>query len=293
MAEAGGGLRPDTGAREPDTSGDTRATAVLAVLAGVSTDNVAARFGVSEEVLAGWVRVFVEAGREGVTDSEPEQQHRDRYLSLISHELRSPLTMIQGWADLLEDADASDAEVLARAAAGINAQVDRLMRLADDVLDATGVALGQLTLDRRPVMLGAVLSDIIAARSQENPVVVVDCDVEVLLDVDRFGQVVDNLLENARKHATGDAVVTVRRRGEQAEIVISSEGSPIDPVLARRMFEPFQRGSSSGEGIGLGLYVCRSLVVAHGGQIGVHVDTDGNHFWLRLPIHSDDEAPSA
>ena len=81
---------------------DVRATAVLAVLAGVSAELVAQRNGVAREVLDGWVEVFVAGGRQGLageTTAEAVVQ-RDRHLGVVAHELRSPLQMLRGWAEL-------------------------------------------------------------------------------------------------------------------------------------------------------------------------------------------------
>ncbi|CAN5205565.1 hypothetical protein BH23ACT9_BH23ACT9_01160 [soil metagenome] len=272
----------------PDHGGDARATAVLAVLGGVAPDTVASRYGVARVVLDRWVTSFVHAGREGLVAGAASvhhsDEHRDRYLGLIAHELRSPLAMIQGWADVLQYAD-DDVTVHDQALKGITTQVDRLRRLADDALDATSVALGRLELDAVPVMLADAVTAVVRARSTDLPSVEIVDDVQVRLDLDRFGQILDNLLENARKHGHGIARLVVRRRGLFGEVVISSGGAPIPHQLARRMFEPFERGTTSPDGVGLGLYVCRSLIVAHGGQLGLTVDDEGNHFWLRLPIN--------
>lgn len=274
----------------PEHGGDARATAVLAVLGGVAPDTVAERYGIARGVLDRWVQAFVAAGRDGVAAGslsvETTDAHRDRYLGLIAHELRSPLAMIRGWTGLLADADAA---LRAQALRGIGAQVDRLRRLADDALDATSVALGRLQLDAVGVDLAEATTAVLAARAGDSPQVSVEDDVQVRLDVDRYGQVLDNLFDNASKHAPGPVVITVRRRGLFGEVVISSQGTPIPPEVARRMFEPFERGSTVADGVGLGLYVCRSLIVAHGGQIGLRVDAEGNHFWLRLPIDSQEQ----
>ncbi|MGI9018205.1 MAG: ATP-binding protein [Euzebya sp.] len=271
----------------PEHAGDARATAVLAVLGGVSPEAVAERYGVARGVLDRWVGTFVEAGREGVAAGGSTTQaialHRDRYLGLIAHELRSPLTMIKGWTDVLDHAE-DDRELQAHALGGINVQVSRLQRLADDALDATSVALGRLELNVEPHDLGQAVREVVDARSLQVPDLQVKDDVRVMIDIDRFGQILDNLLENARKHGHGTPRVTVRGRGLFGEVAISSPGAPIPPQVARRMFEPFERGSTTVEGLGLGLHVCRSLIVAHHGQIGLKVDDDGNHFWLRLPI---------
>ncbi len=274
----------------PARDGDARATAVLAVLGGVPADQVASRYGVNPGVLDRWVRTFVQAGRQGLAAGAPGEEstshHRDRYLGLVAHELRSPLAMIRGWTDLVGD---DDHEVRAMAIAGINAQVARLTRLAEDALDATSVALGRLELSTAPTSLAGAVRRTVEARSVDAPEVQVEEDVVVRLDDHRFGQIVDNLLENVRKHTAGAAGIVVRRHGLFGEVVVSSAGEPIRPEIARRMFEPFERGSTGGEGVGLGLYVCRSLIVAHGGQIGLRVDEDGNHFWLRVPVDRGDE----
>ncbi len=264
---------------------DVRTTAVLAVLAGVEVGTVAGQLGIAESVLERWVQAFVTAGQAavGAATPEPDAQHRERHLGLVAHELRSPLTMIQGWVDILRQPGGTQG-FQQHALDAVEAQVDRLRRLADDALDATGVALGQLPLQVDERSLAEVVERIVAVRSGMRPTVTVLDDSTVALDYARFGQVLDNLLDNARKHAAGTPEVTVGRRGAYAEVVVSSPGDPIPREVAAMMFEPFERGSTGVEGVGLGLYVCRSLTVAHGGQIGLRVDDEGNHFWIRLPL---------
>ena len=231
MLRASTHRQPATAAPDlPD--GDARTTGVLAVLGGVSPAVVARRLGVSEAVLDRWVSTFIAAGRDGLSAGTAGggQSSRDRHLGVVAHELRSPLAMIRGWAELLQANGAP--EVLDRATNGILSQVERLSRLAEDALDATQVSLGRLDLDRVEVSLGQAVLAIIGARSMDHPDVLVAADPRVEVDVDRLGQVLDNLLENVRKHAPGTARVTVGRRGRWGEVVISSNGPPIPDDLA-------------------------------------------------------------
>lgn len=216
----------------------------------------------------------------------PGDRSRDRYLSLVAHELRSPLTMIQGWLDVLREGGCSDEEQ-AQALAAVDIQVARLRRLADDALDATRVSVGQLELAKVDVELGRSVEEAVRARpGTPVEVSVDDGDLTVQVDPLRFGQILHNLLDNARTHGVGQPSVRVHRRGPVGEVVITSPGPPIDPDLAALLFEPFERGSAMGQGVGLGLYVCRSLTEAHGGCIGLRVTDAGNEFWLQLPLRS-------
>jgi signal transduction histidine kinase len=153
------------------------------------------------------------------------------------------------------------------------------------------VALGRLRLFPTTESLAATVAAIVGARSVGRPVLVVDDDAMVDIDVDRFGQILDNLLENARMHGDGRATITVRRHADDAIVTISSPGQPIAPEDVQRLFEPFQRGRTDADGVGLGLFVCRSLVAAHGGQMGLRTSVDGNHFWLRLPVSPQTRSP--
>lgn len=213
-----------------------------------------------------------------------QDRGRDRYLGLIAHELRSPLTMIQGWLDVLQHGECTPDEQ-AQALTAVEAQVMRLRRLADDALDATSVAVGQLDLHMVDDDLGASVAAAVEGRPGPGIAVTVeDTGLVVRVDQLRFGQIIHNLLDNARTHGVGQPSVRVRRAGEWGEAVVTSPGPPIDPDLAALLFEPFERGSAIGQGVGLGLYVCRSLTAAHGGEIGLRVEESGNHFWLRLPL---------
>ncbi|WP_370325628.1 ATP-binding protein [Euzebya sp.] len=270
----------------PDHGADARATAVLTVLGGVSARTVADRYDIPVSLLDRWVSDFLAAGRSAMADEHPEGDARarhDRYLSLVAHELRSPLAMLQGWADLL-GADPEDRDVVAHAVSGIGSNVARLRRLVDDALDAASVAQGRLDLRLVTTPLAPIVRQVLGARADHVPDLVVDDDVVVRIDPDRIGQVLDNLIDNARKHGDGVTAVHVGRAGDDAEISVHSPGQGIDEDVASRMFEPFERGSSATDGVGLGLFVCRSLVTAHGGRIGVRSDLAGNRFWVRLPV---------
>lgn len=297
MAARHGVMPPTPGATgSPTTAGvshdpTTMRTAVLAVLGGVSRRTVARRLGVDDATLARWADRFIAAGGQALAEladaagdgrSAGVDVARDHHLAVVAHELRSPLAMIGGWAGLIAR-EPENADLVRRAAAGISAQSIRLGRLAEDTMDASAVALGAVEVQTTRVKLGDLVRHVAGARAVDPPEVTVVQDACVQVDADRIGQVLDNLLENARKHAGTRASITVARDGADAVVRLATPGRPIPADTAGRLFEPWQRGRTAVGGAGLGLYICRTLVEAHDGSVGLDVDEDGNTFWVRLP----------
>ncbi|HET9060380.1 MAG TPA: histidine kinase dimerization/phospho-acceptor domain-containing protein, partial [Acidimicrobiales bacterium] len=188
----------------PET--DRRAEAVLGVLRGESVAQTAEDLGVSTETLLNWVELFCEGGEARLREGAPlEPVNRDRFLTLIAHEFRTPLAIIGGWADVLASDDA-DAGVRHEALASIRRQVAHLARVARDALDAGAVARGQLRLIVAPVELRQLVQSVIASIRDEGVELVAGPEVEVVADGARLEQVVGGVLEHARRLA-GDAPV--------------------------------------------------------------------------------------
>jgi signal transduction histidine kinase len=224
---------------------------------------------------------------------------KDEFVSVVSHELRSPLTPIRGFVQLVaKDLDrAGDHDTHVRWLTSIEGQIDRMTRLVDDLLDVSRLRAGGLEIRRAPVDLVALGRSIVDVRtaSATNHRLVLTAAVETAWgnwDADRLHQVVENLVGNAIKYspeggtitltigvddATGDAVVTV-----------ADEGPGIAPENRPQIFGAFFRAREAAEsqigGLGLGLYICHELVVAHGGTISVgEAPGGGAAFTVRLP----------
>jgi PAS domain S-box-containing protein len=221
---------------------------------------------------------------------------RDEFLSIASHELRTPLTPLQILFQRLLGEVSRDRpkeqiqEVLVRG----ERQVQRLTTLVDKLLDVSRIAGGQLQLQREPCDLVEITLEVLARLGDE--LARAKCEVELeaskpvlgCWDELRIEQVITNLVSNALKYGAGRPImISVRQRDGVATFSIQDAGVGIDPEKLGRIFGRFERAVSSRSygGLGLGLYIARQLVDAHGGNISVESSPgEGAHFKMELPL---------
>lgn len=226
-------------------------------------------------------------------------QARDVFLSIASHELKTPLTSLtiqhqfirqrfqQGGLEKLP------AERLARLLAIGEEQVQRLTTLVNDLLDVAKIEAGRLEVDRQPVDLASVVAGVVERCADQAAVVGssihLDTPTPVVghFDASRLDQVVTNLLTNAIKYGGGEPIEVVVRGDEKwARLVVRDHGIGIPPDRLPHIFERFERAVAPGQygGMGLGLYISRQIVQDHGGTI--HVKSrpgEGTTFTVELP----------
>lgn len=213
---------------------------------------------------------------------------KDDVVSIVAHDFRSPLTVIQGYGESLR------ARVVDPAAAEqldvITGQARYLARLAEDTLVMSRLESGELPLNRAEVDLVVLTREALAARGEDGARLQAEGPVIVDADPQRMRQVLDNLLDNAAKYAPRGAAVQVRVGGDEdsAYLTVTDRGAGIAAADLPRMFEKFTRLESARAsgipGSGLGLYICRSIVEAHGGRIHVESAIDhGSTFTVRMP----------
>ena len=204
-------------------------------------------------------------------DLARSRQLQRQYLLSVSHDLRTPLSSIRGWAEALEDGAAPDP---ARAGAVIAGESRRLERLVGDLLELGRLEQGRFTLRVRPVALAGALSEVAAAFEPYATEIGLRLDVvagdpsgTVEADPDRLGQVLTNLVENALAHASGE----VRLASAGATLWVDDDGPGIPPEAQARVFEPFVTRSGAGRrvGTGLGLAIVAELVRAMQGRVSV------------------------
>jgi len=221
-------------------------------------------------------------------------QVKDQFLSIVSHELRTPLTTIKGYAQMLRRKLADDPDGQ-RFAVNIDTQVSRLSRLVDDLLDVTRFSRGQFELRRHRVDLRPLLEDIVArfqivAPGHELRLELDHGPFEGYWDRDRLEQVMNNLVSNAIKYSPEGGVVAVGTRHDNGTLTVSvrDQGIGIREEDQNRLFERFYRARDKSQevsGLGLGLYVTRRIVEAHGGSISVHSKPgEGSEFAFTLPL---------
>ncbi|MCK6550230.1 ATP-binding protein [Myxococcota bacterium] len=233
---------------------------------------------------------------------------RDEFMSMASHELRTPVTTLHLQLDRITRAAAQRPdEVIGTprirdAMAAASRQVERLERLVSAMLDVSRVAAGRLELDRTDdVDVGAIVRDVVVrfdAVLDGIPVhLTVDSDAKGSVDPLRVEQIVANLLSNAVKYGQGSPItIRVDASDDWISIAISDRGIGIPAEEQSRLFQRFERARSASAhpgGFGLGLWIVRQFVNAHGGTISVDSRAGaGATFTVRLPRRTRTEGPT-
>jgi signal transduction histidine kinase len=217
---------------------------------------------------------------------------KDAFLSQISHELRTPMTSIRSFSDILRDGHISDAEQ-EKYARIIYDEAVRLTRLLDDLLDLSVLENGQVELRDQTGQLSDLLDRAVRAAGQHEGVLKisrdhVDENVTLTTDMDRLGQVFINLIANAQKYCDAKSPhLTIKVTKDETGYLVDflDNGSGIAPENQELIFEKFSRvadGSKAG-GAGLGLAICREIMHRLGGDVSYLPQRSGAAFRVRLP----------
>jgi PAS domain S-box-containing protein len=221
---------------------------------------------------------------------------RDDFLSIASHELKTPLTPLKLHLQVLKQRVTSGRPVASPHVEKALAQVARLSGLINDLLDTSRIQAGRLELKHEPVSLRELTREVLADLrpvSGDHSLEYEEPDEALIIEGDRgrLAQVLVNLLENALKYSpTGGCIrVRVERDGTQALVSVSDSGIGIPPDQKDHLFERFFRARnapiSGFGGLGLGLYICRDIVERHGGRIWVESEVgQGSTFHFTLPV---------
>jgi PAS domain S-box-containing protein len=224
-----------------------------------------------------------------ITARKHMEQLQQDFVAMASHDLSGPVTVLRARAQLLQRRQAyDDASVTA-----IIEQTQRMERLIDDLRELVYLETGHLELRRLPVNLEYLVQEAIERLRLQAPghdlrLVTQDPPREISVDADRIAQVLDNLLGNAVKYspAGGAITATITRPADVLQISIADQGPGIEPEAIPHLFERFYRATAREVtgGLGLGLYIARTLVTAHGGQIWVDsIRGVGSTFAFTLP----------
>jgi len=223
---------------------------------------------------------------------------RDELLSIASHELRTPLTPMLLQVQLLQRSMKRESEPISSAELSRNLdswrkQIDRLAHLVEDLLDVSRITSGRLVMDKEEFDAGALINELIERfKAQANRA---GCEIELTgpqkvigyWDKSRLEQVFTNLLTNAMKYGPGAPIeIKVDDTDGEASFTFTDHGPGIAPEHQMRIFERFERASGSKEvsGLGLGLYIARNIIRAHGGEIAVQSQVgQGASFKVVLP----------
>ncbi len=229
--------------------------------------------------------------------TEKTTQYRDQLIGIVSHDLRNPLGGILMGAAVLSGAEGLE-DKHARIAGRIQNSARRMVRIVEDLLDLTRTRLGSaIPIVRAPTDVGPICQQVISELEGSHPHAVIRYTSKGNLrgewDNDRLAQVLSNLVGNAIQHGDTDKPIHVDAKGEAKGIVVAvhNAGPPLPVSVLSDMFEPMVRHvedpTKASTGLGLGLYIAKEIVTAHGGTIDVSsTDAGGTTFTVHLPRHA-------
>jgi two-component system CheB/CheR fusion protein len=222
------------------------------------------------------------------------QQQKDDFISIASHELKTPITALKASLQLLNrmkhDPSPTILPILIEQS---NKSLDKVSVLIQDLLYANKVNEGQLHLNQKPFILYKLIDDCCHYIRIEDLFTIItegDRELEVYADADRVNQVVINFINNAIKYApeSKDIHVCIERMNDMAKVSVIDKGPGIPPEKMQYLFDRYYRVDTSGSqysGLGLGLYISSEIIKRHNGQIGVNSEIGkGSTFWFTLPL---------
>ncbi|MBI2953531.1 MAG: PAS domain-containing protein [Chloroflexi bacterium] len=228
-----------------------------------------------------------------ISERKRIEQFREEYVAIISHDLRNPLAIIHGEAQLVERF-ADKPEIVRNSANAIIVSARHMNLMIQDLVDSARLEAGQLRLEKQPVNLRAFTAELLERSRALVDVKRLQLEIAPDLpaasaDPDRLERIFTNLLTNALKYSPADKDVLVKARETASEVTVSvaDRGVGIAPEDLPRIFERFYRAKEAArsDGLGLGLYITEMLVGAHGGRIWVESEVGrGSTFHFTLPI---------
>lgn len=252
--------------------------------------NAAPVFGQDGKFVAG-IGTFMD-----VTTRRMIAQGKDDFISIASHELKTPITSLKASLQMLERAnDKLTAEMRAKLVNQAIRSLDGLSRLTNDLLDSTRIDQGQLQLHKKNFTIRELFDDCCSYLTQSsgrNLVFEGDTDTMVEADDQQIGQVIVNFINNAIKYAPGseDIIISAQKVcNTELKITVKDFGPGIDEDKIEHLFKRYYRTNYEGQkftGLGLGLYISSQIIENHGGRIGANSELGkGSEFWFILPLH--------
>ncbi len=253
------------------------------------------------------VQALTRAFNEMTTRVQASQKSQRDFVANVSHELKTPLTSIQGFAQAILDGTADTAEARQQAARVIHDEAGRMHRMVLDLLDLARLEAGTADFQRAPVDLPALLNSVVEKFTPQAKKAGINLHVQAPVlppltgDGDRLAQVFTNLVDNALKFtpAGGQVSLHASQADDGVEISVTDSGIGISSAEIAHIFDRFYQADPArkgGEkhGAGLGLAIVKEIVQAHGGTISVHsAPGEGSTFTVRLPLAPLTDQPDA
>jgi PAS domain S-box-containing protein len=228
-----------------------------------------------------------------ITKDKLAERHKDDFISIASHELRTPITALKASLQLMDKIKQSGGLKLMTLVQQANRSMNKISLLIDDLLNANNIKEGQLQLKITRFKVSSAISDCchhVTAAGTFNLIIEGDTDAEATGDSERIQQVVVNFVNNAMKYAPSskDIRVRVSRVEEGVKVSVTDQGPGIPEEKIPFVFDRFYRADISGgqySGLGLGLYISAEIIKKHKGTIGVYNEENGGStFWFTLPV---------
>ncbi len=202
---------------------------------------------------------------------------KDRGIAMLAHDLQTPLASISAGTDLL--LRSAENERTRTIGMRVVQTVFRMSSMVADLTDYARAGRGPIPVNIRTTDLGQIVEQVAAECRQLEPVY-----RRGDWDPDRLSQAITNLVVNALRYGEGEVRVRVRDAGAVVNVSVHNDGAPIPAARLASIFEPFQRATEVGKGLGLGLFIVRAIVDAHGGVVDVSSTADaGTTLVIRLP----------
>jgi len=229
-----------------------------------------------------------------ISDTKAYNQQRDDFISIASHELKTPVTSLKAALQLLDRMKKNpDPNMLIMLIEQSNRSMDKISSLIEDLLNLSRMNEGQLRLDKSTFVLSDLMNQCcnhVRAAGKHELVLQGDVNLEIYADEHRIDQVIVNFVNNAVKYAPNSKQIffNIEKTGKMAKISVTDTGPGIPPEKLEHLFERYYRTDASGyqnSGLGLGLFISAEIVRKHGGEIGVNSEWGkGSTFWFTLPL---------
>ncbi|RYZ49828.1 MAG: PAS domain S-box protein, partial [Sphingobacteriales bacterium] len=231
-----------------------------------------------------------------ITDYKSLQQQKDDFISIASHELKTPITSLKASLQLMERmARDNDTSVLPFLLDQSTRSMSKISELVEDLLNVARIREGQIMLNKTHFTISHLLNDCcnhVRAEGKYNLILEGDKALAIFADEQRIDQVVVNFVNNAVKYAPAsrDIHLIVSREGNNAKVSVKDGGPGIPADKIAHLFDRFYRVDDSGtqaSGLGLGLYISADIIARHNGKIGVDSELGkGSTFWFTLPLET-------
>ena len=238
--------------------------------------------------------------REEIEFRKEAERKKDEFISIASHELKTPMTSIKGYIQLLERSlDKDDIETVRTRLHKVQNQVEKLNLLIADLLDISKIESGKLKFNKKYFDFDDLASNIVENLQQANPQVKIirknRIEAQIFADEMRIEQVIINFMTNAIKYAPDSEEIHISSelKGNNLCFSVKDFGIGMSPEHQQKIFDKFYRIEETSErfqGLGIGLYICQEIIERHNGIIGVKsVLSEGSEFYFTIPINPEKE----